>query len=302
MNQKRKIDGWVFLDKPIGMTSNSALQKVRKIFQRCKAGYLGTLDPLATGFLPIALGNATKTIRLLEEMEKKYIFTLKWGVKTSTGDIEGEVEKKTNKFPDTKSINVNVKKFIGQIMQLPPKFSSIKVNGIRAYKLARKKEKFSLLKRKVSIKKFFLSRKISSDKSEFFVQCGSGTYIRSLAEDLARSLGTYGTVLSLRRVGFVNCNKKLISLDYLLTLMHSGKLINSVEPVSCFFDGMREINLRKDQVGLILNGRPVEMDHNFEKKNNEVVFAKFANQIIAFGYLLEKFFYPKRLLRDVNEF
>ena len=84
--------------------------------------------------------------------------------------------------------------------------------------------------------------------------------------------------------------------------MHSGKLINSVEPVSCFFDGMREINLRKDQVGLILNGRPVEMDHNFEKKNNEVVFAKFANQIIAFGYLLEKFFYPKRLLRDVNEF
>ena len=163
MNHKKKIDGWVFLDKPIGMTSNSALQKVRKIFQRCKAGYLGTLDPLATGFLPIALGNATKTIRLLEEMEKKYIFTLKWGVKTSTGDIEGEVEKKTNKFPDTKSINVNVKKFIGQIMQVPPKFSSIKVNGIRAYKLARKKEKFSLLKRKVSIKKFFLSRKISSD-------------------------------------------------------------------------------------------------------------------------------------------
>ena len=293
-----KIDGWIFLDKPIGLSSNKVLQSVRKIFNNCKAGYVGTLDPLASGFLPIAIGNATKTIRLVENQTKEYIFTIQWGMKTETGDLEGTIVKKKNVFPSKNKILEKLKNFVGDIYQIPPKYSSKKINGQRAYKLVRNKKEFSIEGKNVNIKRFVLKNTISKYKAEFLVECSTGTYVRSLAEDLADSLVTVGTVSSLRRTKFSNFNKKLISLDYLLSLMHSEKLINTVEPVNSFFCGVKEINLKKSQLNLILNGCSVKTDKFFEKQN-ELAFAKFANKIVAFGYLLEKNFYPKKILRVI---
>ena len=291
-----KIDGWIFLDKPIGVSSNKTLQTVRKIFNNCKAGYVGTLDPLASGFLPIAIGNATKTISLVENLTKEYVFTIQWGVRTETGDLEGKVIEVKNIFPSKFEISEKLKNFVGKIYQIPPKYSSKKINGQRAYKLVRNNEEFSIKGKSVNIKRFILNSIISPNKAEFLVTCSTGTYVRSLAEDLAESLGTVGTVSSLRRTKFSNFKKKLISLDYLLSLMHSEKLIYTVEPVNSFFCGVKEINLKKSQLNLILNGCSVKTDKFFEMQN-ELAFAKFANKIVAFGYLLEKNFYPKKILR-----
>ena len=168
------------MDKPIGISSNSALQKVRKVFKNCKAGYVGTLDPLASGFLPIALGDATKTIKYLESKFKEYIFEVNWGIKTNSGDIEGQVENTCKLYPTETMIKTTTTKFIGQHFQDPQKFSSKKVNGVRAYELARRNAKFELKKKKVSILDFELITTLSKQKSKFYVKCSAGTYVRSL--------------------------------------------------------------------------------------------------------------------------
>ena len=165
--KKNKIYGWVFLDKPIGISSNAVLQKVRKIFGYCKAGYVGTLDPLASGFLPIALGDATKTIRYLENISKEYIFEVEWGVKTNTADIEGILEKTCEIYPSKEKIKNATKKFKGIYFQEPQKFSSKKINGIRAYKLARNNAKFKLSKKKVTIFDLKLTYVLSKKEAYF---------------------------------------------------------------------------------------------------------------------------------------
>ena len=158
--------GWFFLDKPIGMTSNFALQKIRRIFNNSKAGFVGTLDPLASGFLPIALGKATKIIPFIEKCDKRYIFTVKWGIKTETGDSEGKVIKESDKYPDKFDILKALKKFNGNIEQFPHKYSSVKINGQRAYKLARKNTEFQLKRRKIKFNNLTLTNNISIGKLE----------------------------------------------------------------------------------------------------------------------------------------
>ena len=128
--KKNNINGWIFLDKPIGISSNAALQQIRKIFNFCKGGYVGTLDPLASGFLPIALGDATKTIKYLENKTKEYVFEVEWGVKTNSADVEGKIEKTSEIFPNKKMINNSLLKFKGEYLQEPQKFSSKKINGV----------------------------------------------------------------------------------------------------------------------------------------------------------------------------
>ena len=146
--EKNSINGWIFLDKPIGVSSNKALQKVRKIFHNCKAGYVGTLDPLASGFLPIALGKSTKTIKYLSDCDKEYIFEVTWGMHSSTGDLEGEIKKIDNNYPSLEQIRNTLRNFIGDYYQVPHNFSSKKVNGKKAYEFARKKIDIDLKKEK----------------------------------------------------------------------------------------------------------------------------------------------------------
>ncbi len=294
--KKNKFNGWVFLDKPIGISSNSALQKVRKIFNFCKAGYVGTLDPLASGFLPIALGDATKTIKFLENKSKEYVFEVQWGIKTNSGDIEGTVEKTSNLYPTENTIKKTLSKFKGDYFQEPQKFSSKKINGIRAYKLARSNTEFKLKKKKISILDLNIISTLSKQKSKFYVKCSSGTYVRSLAEDIAYTNGTYGTVTALRRIGFGDFNKKLISLDYLLTLVHSDDLINLIKPVNLVFENANEIILDENAIRHILNGRSVKMNKRKIVKEKKFTLAKFKNEIVAIGYMENDNFYPKRLL------
>ena len=289
--------GWFFLDKPIGITSNFALQKIKKIFNNTKAGFVGTLDPLASGVLPIALGKATKIIPFIEKCDKRYSFTVKWGIKTETGDSEGKVIKEIRKYPKKIDIAKALKKFCGNIEQFPHQYSSVKINGQRAHRLARKKMEFQLKKRQIKVHNFKLINNISMKHASFFVDCSAGTYVRSLAESLAESLGTVGTVVELRRLGFNKFNKKLISLDYLLSLVHSDELKRLVHPIDAVMNDVLKIQLDYNQVKRVLSGSFVEMNkHLVNTKKNRVVFAKHEDNYIAFGLIKDYTFHPKRLL------
>ena len=289
--------GWFFLDKPIGVTSNFALQKIKKVYNSSKAGFVGTLDPLASGVLPIALGKATKIIPFIEKSDKRYLFTIKWGIKTETGDLEGELMKEIGRYPKRIDIVKALKGFCGNIEQLPHQYSSVKINGQRAYKLARKNIEFKLKKRQIKINNFKLINRISKKRASFFVDCSAGTYVRSLAESLAESLGTLGTVVELRRIGFNNFNKKLISLDYLLSLVHSDELKRLVHPIDAVMNDVLKIQLDYNQVKKVLSGSFVQMNkHLLKKQKNGVVFAKHENNYIALGLIKDCTFHPKKLL------
>ena len=294
----KNLSGWILIDKPIGVTSNYVLQKIKKIFKNKKAGYVGTLDPLASGFLPVAIGKATKVISYIENVNKKYVFVVQWGIKTETGDSEGKIIQTKQKYPNEKEIKGSLKYFAGQIEQRPPRFSSVKINGSRAYELARKNIQFKTKTRKVTIDKFELLKKISQNKALFYVECSSGTYVRSLAESIAQSLGTLGTLTELRRIGFSDCNKKLISLDYLLSIVHSDDLISLVHPIDVVFGFKNYINLDHKQMKKVLTGNCIKMSQEFMRFNmkEDIVFAKYESELVAIGSYENKSFQPKKLL------
>jgi tRNA pseudouridine55 synthase len=197
--EKRDVDGWLVLDKPIGMTSTHAVSVVRRAFAAKKAGHAGTLDPLATGVLPIALGEATKTVSFVMDGRKSYRFTVRWGIETDTDDAEGRVIATSDVRADADAIRAALPRFTGTIMQTPPQFSAIKVAGERAYDLARDGEAVSLAPRPVRVDRLELVGMVDTDHAEFEAGCGKGTYVRALARDLGRALGTCGHVAALRR-------------------------------------------------------------------------------------------------------
>lgn len=191
--------GWLNLYKPIGMSSNKALSIVKHKLRIKKAGYLGTLDPLAEGVLPIAFGKSTKEIFLFLENKKSYKFTMKWGEKTSTGDTEGEVLRCSNKHPSIPEIESSLIGFIGEIFQSPHLYSAVKIDGKRAYLLAREGKIFSLRRRKVNIESLKIVGTPTNNSTVLEMYCGKGVYVRSLVEDLAEKLGTYAHVTTLIR-------------------------------------------------------------------------------------------------------
>lgn len=194
-----KYHGWVILNKPYGISSNAALQKIRHIFNKAKAGHVGTLDPLATGVLPIALGEATKLIPFLEKSQKTYEFEVTWGERRTTDDLEGEVVAVSEIRPALKDIESALSYFIGEIEQTPPVYSAIKIDGKPAYRYARQQQEVSMKARKVFIESLHLIEVLDKDRARFRLVCGSGVYVRSLARDLALFLKTEGYVSSLHR-------------------------------------------------------------------------------------------------------
>jgi tRNA pseudouridine55 synthase len=197
--EKRNINGWLILDKPIGMTSTHAVSVVKRAFAAAKAGHAGTLDPLATGVLPIALGEATKTVSFVMEGYKSYRFTVRWGIETDTDDAEGAVLATSDTRPGLDAVRAALPRFTGTVMQTPPKFSAVKIAGERAYDLAREGEDVSLEPRPVQIHRLDLVAAADADHVEIEAGCGKGTYVRALARDLGRALGTCGHVAALRR-------------------------------------------------------------------------------------------------------
>ncbi len=203
MGRRKKglpVSGWVVVDKPIGPTSTHVVSKVRRAFNAQKAGHAGTLDPLGSGILPVALGEATKTVPYLVDATKEYRFTVRWGEARDTDDREGEVTATSDVRPARKAILDAIPAYIGHIEQVPPRFSAIKVNGERAYDLARDGETVELKARTVEIRDIRLIDMPSDDEATFEMTCGKGTYVRSLARDLALDLGTVGHVAMLRRL------------------------------------------------------------------------------------------------------
>ncbi len=193
------VHGWLVLDKPLNLTSTQSVGFVRRMFNAQKAGHAGTLDPLATGILPIALGEATKTVPYAVDGEKAYRFTVQWGAETATDDAEGAATQTSDTRPSRAEIDALLPRFIGEIMQVPPQFSAIKIDGERAYDLARDGEVVKLEARPVFIERLEMVDMPEPSSSVFEAECGKGTYVRAIARDLGRLLGCFGHVIALRR-------------------------------------------------------------------------------------------------------
>ena len=195
----RPVSGWVVLDKPVGMGSTEAVSKIKWLFQAEKAGHAGTLDPLASGMLPIALGEATKTVPYVQDGAKIYRFTVAWGEERSTDDLEGPVTQNSDRRPAEADVRALLPKYTGVIMQTPPQFSAIKIAGERAYDLAREGATVDIPAREIEIGRLDIVEH-AADRTLFEVECGKGTYVRSLARDMGRDLGCFGHIAELRRV------------------------------------------------------------------------------------------------------
>ncbi|MDR3409144.1 MAG: tRNA pseudouridine(55) synthase TruB, partial [Methylovirgula sp.] len=197
-SKRTEINGWIVLDKPVGMTSTHAVARLKRIFNAKKAGHAGTLDPLASGVLPVAFGEATKTVPFVQDGEKAYRFTIAWGAETDSDDADGQITARSEARPQTEAILAALPQFTGTILQLPPAFSAIKIAGERAYDIARDGETPQLTPRPVTIHELVLVS-AGQDEATFEARCGKGTYVRAIARDLGRALGCYGHVSALRR-------------------------------------------------------------------------------------------------------
>jgi tRNA pseudouridine55 synthase len=255
---KNKVDGWVVLDKPLGMGSTTAVGRVRWLFGAAKAGHGGTLDPLATGILPIALGEATKTVPFVMDGRKEYRFTLCFGEARSTEDAEGEVTATSDVRPTDAAIRAALPAFVGEIDQMPPVFSALKIDGERAYDLARAGKAVDLKVRKVTIERLELLGRPDADHAYFVVGCGKGTYIRSLGRDLALALGTVGYLSALRRtVAGPFREEGSISLPKLEALGHIPPLLGALAPVATALDDIPALALTEAQADRLRQGQPV---------------------------------------------
>ena len=256
----QKIDGWVILDKAFGMTSTAAVGAVRRTFDANKAGHAGTLDPLASGVLPIALGEATKTLPYVVDTEKSYQFTLKWGEATTTDDREGEITDRSDARPSEAEIIAGLIDFIGEIEQVPPAFSAIKVNGERAYDMARRGDTVKLAARRIWIKRFELVEMRDADQAVFSVISGKGTYMRSLARDLALRVGTVGHIAELRRTTVGKfAVEDAISLDELDTIGQSQLASEALLPVETPLDDIPALALTEQEAARLRNGQAVSL-------------------------------------------
>jgi tRNA pseudouridine55 synthase len=261
MARRRKgqpVNGWVVLDKPLGMTSTQAVAAVRRLFDAAKAGHGGTLDPLATGILPIALGEATKTVSYVMSGRKIYRFTVRWGEARSTDDAEGPVTARSDRRPSLAEIEAVLPRFQGQINQTPPAFSAIKVEGERAYDLARAGEAVDLAPRLVWIERLTLLRQLDADHAEFEAVTGKGVYMRSLARDLALALGTVGHVSALRRIAVGPFTEsQAISLESLKALGHIPPASGQLLPVEAALDDIPALPLTDAEALRLRSGQSV---------------------------------------------
>ena len=260
----REISGWVNLDKPRELGSTPAVAAVRRMFDAKKAGHAGTLDPLASGVLPVALGEATKTVQFMQAAYKKYEVRLHWGAATQTDDVEGEIIETSDHRPSAQDIVAALPHFTGDIMQTPPAYSAIRKDGVRAYKLARAGESVELAPRPVRIDAITLIDRASPDACTFQVVCGKGVYIRSFARDLALYLGTVAHVTALRRtrVGPFN-EKNAIGLEKLESLRHIepdlAALDAHVLPLMTVLDDIPAVAVSEQQASRIRQGQAISL-------------------------------------------
>jgi tRNA pseudouridine55 synthase len=260
---KRDVHGWIVLDKPVGMTSTHAVAVVKHLFTAKRAGHAGTLDPLASGCLPIALGEATKTVPFVVDGRKSYAFTIRWGEERDTDDAEGRVVAASDVRPDRQAIEAALPGFTGTIEQVPPRYSAVKIAGERAYDLAREGETVELAPRPVSIHRLDVVEMPDADHAVLTAECGKGTYVRSLARDLGRMLGALGHVSALRRnrVGPFGQNE-MIPLEQLESLCHRAaagehSLADIILPIETALDDIPALAVSPADAARLVRGQAV---------------------------------------------
>ncbi len=261
MSRRKKglpVSGWIALDKPYDLGSTQAVGKVRRLFQAQKAGHAGTLDPLATGILPIALGEATKTVSFLMDADKAYSFTIEWGSSTDTQDREGEVIARSDVRPAPEAVAEALKAFVGEIQQTPPVYSAVKVAGERAYDLARQGETVELEPRVVRIDEARVAGAPDADHVQIDIVCGKGTYVRALARDLAAALGACGHVSALRRTRVGPFHEaRAISMENLEDLIHKSAGSGALLPVETALDDIPALAVTTEDAFRLKQGRSI---------------------------------------------
>ena len=254
----KAIHGWIIIDKPGGLSSNAVVGRVRRLTGAAKVGHAGTLDPMATGVLPMALGKATKIVSYLMDGAKAYRFTVRWGEQRNTDDAEGEVVATSDARPAKEQILAVLGNFIGDIEQVPPVFSAIKIEGKRAYALARADQAPEMKPRTIHIEDLKLLSVVDADHAEFEAVSGKGAYMRSLARDLGTALGTVGHIAQLRRIAVGPFDEKqAISLDKLESLRHSAPLSEHLLPVETVLDDIPALALTETEARKLSQGQAI---------------------------------------------
>jgi tRNA pseudouridine55 synthase len=295
----RDVSGWLCLDKAAGQTSTQAVASVKRLFGAAKVGHAGTLDPLATGILPIALGEATKTVPFVQDGRKIYRFTVRWGVETDTDDAEGRPVASSEARPDRAAIEALLPAFTGEIMQRPPAYSAIKVDGERAYDRARGGETVELNERPVSIHRLDLVEMPDADHAVFEAECGKGTYVRSLARDLGRRLACCGHVVALRRlaVGPFDANS-MLPLESLITAREEGSgpaLDRFLLPIGIALGDLPEVPVAAGDAARIARGQSVLIRGRDAPVAAPSAHATHGGRSIAVGEIAEGAFHPRRV-------
>jgi len=296
--KKRPISGWLVLDKPYDMTSTQAVGKIRWLFAAEKAGHAGTLDPLATGILPIALGEATKTVPVVQDGQKTYRFTVRWGAATTTDDAEGEVVATSDVRPSSEAIEAVLPRFIGEITQVPPAFSAIRIDGARAYDLARAGETVVMAPRQAVVHSL---RLIGSDgeSASFQTLCEKGTYVRALARDMAEALGTRGHIIKLHRAAVGDFGEtQAVSLARLEAASPEER-DTLLLPLSAGLAALREIRLSPGEAATIRNGNPVLLRGAGAPIALDQAWASSGGSAVALGSVASGQFQPKRVFVGV---
>jgi tRNA pseudouridine55 synthase len=298
---KRDVHGWVVLDKPIGMTSTHAVAVVKRLFSAKRAGHAGTLDPLASGGLPIAIGEATKTVPFVMDGRKRYRFTVTWGEERDTDDTEGRVVRTSDLRPSPEAIRALLPQFTGVIEQIPPQYSAIKVQGERAYDLARDGETVDLKPRPVEIHELTLTEQTDNSNSVFEAECGKGTYVRALARDLGRILGCFGHISALRRtlVGPFDEND-MIPLEQLEALCDraasgEGSLADALLPVETALDDIPALAVTRADAARLHRGQAVLLRGRDAPNCSGTVYVTVAGRLLALAEIGNGELIPKRV-------
>jgi tRNA pseudouridine55 synthase len=299
--EKRDVHGWVILDKPVGMTSTHAVSIVKRLFTAKRAGHAGTLDPLASGCLPIALGEATKTVPFVMDGRKAYRFSVRWGEERDTDDAEGRVVATSDTRPSEAEIRELLPGFTGLIEQVPPRFSAIKVDGERAYDMARDGEDVALKPRPVDVHRLDLVEVPDPDSAVFEAECGKGTYVRALARDMGRLLGSRGHVAALRRTGVGPFTESdMIPLERLESLCHRAaagelSLAQVFLPVETALDDIPALAISKADAARLQRGQAVLMRGRDAPVFRGTIYVTASGRLIALAEVDRGEIVPKRV-------